>query len=68
MKKTFELQLRMHVDAETEEDAVRQFLADLEMIDFVDSYRLRSDIALDVRDITKNGQQTMPLIPYVQGQ
>ena len=37
MKKTFELQLRMHIDAETEEDAVRQFLADLEMIDFVDS-------------------------------
>mgnify|MGYP003127808747 FL=1 len=51
MKKTFELQLRMHLDAETEEDAVRQFLADLEMIDFVDSYRLRSDIAIDVRDI-----------------
>ena len=41
----------MHIDAETEEDAVRQFLADLEMIDFVDSYRLRSDIAIDVRDI-----------------
>ena len=64
--KTFEIQLQMHVDAETKEDAVRQFLADLEMIDFVDSHRLRSDIAIDVRDIA-SGEDAVELT-YIEKQ
>ena len=50
-KKTFEIQMLMHIDAETKEEAVQSFLANLEMVDFVDKHSLGGDFTLDVRDV-----------------
>jgi|TARA_R100000081_G_scaffold89994_1_gene64070 hypothetical protein len=50
-KKTFEIQMLMHIDAETKEEAVQTFLANLEMVDFVDKHSLGGDFTLDVRDV-----------------
>ena len=50
-KKTFEIQMLMHIDAETKEEAVQTFLANLEMVDFVDKHSLGGDFTLDIRDV-----------------
>ena len=50
-KKTFEIQMLMHIDAETKEEAVQTFLANLEMVDFVDKHSLGGDFAIDAREV-----------------
>jgi len=50
-KKTFEIQLLSHVEGETQEEAVQTFLANLEMVDFVDKHSLGGDFTLDIRDV-----------------
>ena len=50
-KKTFEIQMLMRIDADTKEEAMQTFLANLEMVDFVDKHSLGGDFTLDVRDV-----------------
>jgi len=54
MKKTFEIQLLTHVDAETDKDAVKQFVADLK------SRGLDTSVTIDVRDIA-SGEDAVEL-------
>tara|TARA_R100000234_G_scaffold111585_1_gene84644 strand:- start:123 stop:296 length:174 start_codon:yes stop_codon:yes gene_type:complete len=57
MKKTFEIQLLAHIEAETRQEALKEFLK---------TYNCSTDDALDIRDI-ESGEDAVELT-YIENQ
>ena len=52
-KKTFEIQLLSHVEGETQEEAIKEFLTDIIQRKYSDICGIGKDIAIDARGSTR---------------
>jgi hypothetical protein len=50
-KKTFEIQLLSHVEGETQEEAIKEFLTDIIQRKYSDICGIGKDIAIDAREV-----------------
>tara|TARA_B100000212_G_C27353461_1_gene524731 strand:+ start:803 stop:1141 length:339 start_codon:yes stop_codon:yes gene_type:complete len=65
-KKTFEIQLLSHVEGETQEEAIKEFLTDIIQRKYSDICGIGKDIAIDAREVPQEEEGLFDMKAKVQ--